>query len=79
MSINRKRVVIFSTAYLPLIGGAELAVKEITDRLKDFEFDLVCARIDGNLPENERLGSVNVHRVGFGCARINTSCRFAAV
>ena len=45
-----------------------MAVKEITDRLKDFEFDLVCARIDGNLPENERLGSVNVHRVGFGCA-----------
>ena len=27
------RIIIFSTAYLPFIGGAELAIKEITDRL----------------------------------------------
>lgn len=27
------KVLIFSTAYLPFVGGAELAIKEITDRL----------------------------------------------
>ncbi len=63
-----KKIIVFSTAYLPLVGGAELAVKEITDRLKDFKFDLVCARLDKNLPASERLGSVGVYRVGFGRA-----------
>lgn len=61
-----KRVLIFSTAYLPLIGGAELAVKEITDRLPDYDFDLITARIKSNLPKEERLGRVNVYRLGWG-------------
>lgn len=61
-----KRVIIFSTAYLPLIGGAELAIKEITDRISDFEFDLICARLRRDLPKQEKIGNVNVYRVGFG-------------
>ncbi|KKS65945.1 MAG: Glycosyl transferase, group 1 [Parcubacteria group bacterium GW2011_GWB1_42_6] len=61
-----KKVLIFSTAYLPMIGGAEIAVKEITDRLKDWEFDLVCARIKKDLPEREKIGRVNVWRAGKG-------------
>ena len=38
---NRKqKILIFSTAYYPFVGGAEVAVKEITSRLSDdFEFD----------------------------------------
>ena len=74
-----KRIVIFSTAYLPLIGGAELAVKEITDRLKDFEFDLVCARIAKNLPKtNVWATSMSAASVS-GAFWINIFCRFAAV
>lgn len=61
-----KRIIIFSTAYLPFIGGAELAIKEITDRLGDFEFDLITARMDSKLPKVEKVGNVNVYRVGFG-------------
>lgn len=61
-----KRIIIFSTAYHPFIGGAEVAVREITDRIKGFDFDLVTARMDINLPEQERVGKVNVYRVGFG-------------
>ncbi len=61
-----KRVLIFSTAYLPLMGGAEVAIREITDRATDFEFDLVCARLRPGLPSTEKIGRVNVHRVGFG-------------
>lgn len=60
------RVIIFSTAYLPLIGGAEVAMKEITDRLPDIRFDLYCAKIQRGLPTTERIGNVMVHRVGFG-------------
>jgi L-malate glycosyltransferase len=60
------RVLIFSTAYLPLIGGAEIAVKEITDRIKDVEFDMVTARLSRSLPREEKIGNINVHRVGIG-------------
>lgn len=76
-----KRVLIFSTAYLPLIGGAEIAVKEITDRLGDFsakggpasgwEFDLICARIKKELPKRESVGRVNVFRLGWGWGKLD--------
>lgn len=61
-----KRVLIFSTAYLPLIGGAEVAIKEITERLSDLEFVLITARMDEALPPVEKIGNVNVHRLGIG-------------
>jgi glycosyltransferase involved in cell wall biosynthesis len=61
-----KRVLIYSTAYLPLIGGAELAVKELTDRLPDYEFDLVTAKIKSGLPSKEQVGRVTVYRLGLG-------------
>ncbi len=61
-----KRVVIFSTAYAPLIGGAEIAVKELTDRLVDFEFVLITARIRPELLREEMIGRVKVIRVGNG-------------
>jgi glycosyltransferase involved in cell wall biosynthesis len=59
-------VIIFSTAYLPLQGGAELAVKEITSRITNCEFFLICARLDKALEKKEKIGNVNVHRIGFG-------------
>lgn len=62
----KRRVIIFATTYFPLVGGAEVAVKEITDRLPDFEFDLICARIKRGLPSEEKIGNVTVHRVGIG-------------
>lgn len=61
-----KHALIFSTAYFPLVGGAEVAMKEITDRLPEWRFDLICARIRPGLQDNERIGNVMVHRVGFG-------------
>lgn len=67
-----KKLLIFSTAYLPLIGGAEIAVKEIADRLGgDFEFDLICARIKKELPWQEKIGRINVHRIGGGQGKID--------
>lgn len=61
-----KRVLIFSTAYLPLIGGAELAVKELTDRLSDYEFDLITAKLKPELKSVEQMGRVKVYRLGWG-------------
>lgn len=62
-----KKILIFSTAYFPLIGGAEVAVQEITNRFGDFEFDLVCAKIKKSLPKREKISRVNVYRLGCGC------------
>ncbi|PIR45657.1 MAG: hypothetical protein COV09_00235 [Candidatus Vogelbacteria bacterium CG10_big_fil_rev_8_21_14_0_10_50_13] len=61
-----KRVLIYSPAYLPLVGGAELAVKELTDRLPDYNFDLVTAKIKPGLPKEEQIGRVMVYRLGLG-------------
>lgn len=63
---QKQYVLIFSTAYLPYIGGAELAIKEITDRLHDLHFILITARMRRDLPHRERMGNVDVCRVGVG-------------
>lgn len=63
-----KRVLIFSLAYYPkYIGGAEVAIKEITDRIlpADIEFHMVTLRFDSALPKVEQVGNVLVHRIGF--------------
>ncbi len=63
----KKKILIFSGSYYPKhIGGAEVAIKEITDRLsaEDYEFHLVCNRFDSTLPKTEQIGNVMVHRIG---------------
>lgn len=58
-----KKALIFSLAYYPhLVGGAEVAVKEITDRINDVEFDMVTLYAGSS--RFERIGNVNVYRVG---------------
>jgi glycosyltransferase involved in cell wall biosynthesis len=63
-----KKVLIFSLNYYPrFIGGAEVAIKEITDRLSpsEIEFHMVTLRFDSTLPKVEKMGNVLVHRIGF--------------
>lgn len=62
-----KRILIFSLAYHPFLGGAELAVKDITDRIasSDIEFEMITLRFDSTLPKRERIGNVLLHRIGF--------------
>jgi glycosyltransferase involved in cell wall biosynthesis len=60
-----KRVLIFSLAYFPKhVGGAEVAIKEITQRIPDVEFHMVTNRFDSTLPRVEQIGNVLVHRIG---------------
>ena len=60
------RILIFSVAYFPHVGGAEVFVKEITRRLPNYEYDLICARFDSRLPPVERIENVHVYRIGMG-------------
>lgn len=63
---GQKRILIFSTAYLPMVGGAEIAVKEIVNRLPDWHFDMITAKIQRGLSDFEKIGNVSVYRIGFG-------------
>jgi glycosyltransferase involved in cell wall biosynthesis len=63
-----KRILLFSLVYYPrFIGGAEVAIKEITDRMhsEEIEFDMIALRLDKTLPIFERVGNVNVYRIGW--------------
>jgi len=62
-----KKVLIFSLNYYPrFIGGAEVAIKEITDRIapEEIEFHVLTLQVDSNLSKEEQIGNTTVHRIG---------------
>jgi glycosyltransferase involved in cell wall biosynthesis len=62
------RILIFSLTYYPRpIGGAEVAIKEITDRqdFQNVQFEMVTLRFDRELPKQEQVGNVYIYRLGF--------------
>ena len=62
----KKHIAIFSLAYHPFFGGAEVAIKEITDHLlgKIFSFTCFTFRFDEHWPREEGIGNARVIRVG---------------
>lgn len=68
----RSVVYIFSLAYPPFTGGAEIFVRELCQRLCGvFEFHVFTSRFDGALPCREEKDGAVIHRVGLGNARID--------
>ncbi len=73
-----KKVLIFSTAYFPFVGGAEVAVQRIADHLgNEIIFHMITAKmdkgkVDKEFPKRKDDGSVtdgsvrNIYHVGFG-------------
>ena len=61
---QKSRILILTTAYLPQVGGSELAIKNITDRLPEICFDLITSRPSKKFPKFEKIGNVNVYRAG---------------
>ncbi|MFZ2167316.1 MAG: glycosyltransferase family 4 protein [Minisyncoccia bacterium] len=64
-----KKILIFSLAYYPTFAsGAEVAIKEITDRISEseFEFHMITLLFDRTQSREEKIGHVVVHRIGFG-------------
>lgn len=60
-----KRILVFSLAYFPKTGGAEVAIREIAERIDDIEFHVITHGFDISVHE-ERLGKVYVYRIGRG-------------
>lgn len=66
MLTTSKRILIFSLAYHPVVGGAEVAVKEITDRIKDIEFDIITLRFNKTHLNKEKIGNCTIYRINGG-------------
>ncbi|MCE9585348.1 glycosyltransferase family 4 protein [Candidatus Nomurabacteria bacterium] len=62
---NSKKILIFSVVFLPeFVGGAEIAIKEFTDRMDDgFVFDMITLRKNNSL--FKKIGNINVYNVGW--------------
>jgi glycosyltransferase involved in cell wall biosynthesis len=61
-----KRILIFSTAYKPLIGGSEIALEQIVRHLPNVFFDIITIRFNSSLEKKECAGNYCVYRLGFG-------------
>lgn len=64
---QKPKVLVFTTAYAPFIGGAEVAVEQVAKRLKDrFDFVIITSRMRRDLSKREVRNEGLVVRVGFG-------------
>jgi glycosyltransferase involved in cell wall biosynthesis len=64
---TKKTIIVLSWFYLPFIGGAELFVKAVTERLSSrFRFVIITARANRKLPRREEKDGVRILRVGTG-------------
>lgn len=59
-----RKILIFSLSYYPRVSGAEVAIKEITDRISENEIEFHMITLRQNWSETEKIGNVRVHRVG---------------
>lgn len=62
-------VIVFTSAYHPLIGGAEIAIEEAVERLSgDFDFFVITHRARRGLARREHYRGAVIIRLGFGTA-----------
>lgn len=69
--MSHPRIIVFTTAYLPLIGGAEVAIREIARRLPQYEWVVLTARLEKPLSRYEVVDGVAVYRLGWGIPRLD--------
>lgn len=66
-SAGKPVIFVFSTAYHPFVGGAEVAIEQVTKRLKDrFDFVIFTSRMRRDLPKREARDEGAVVRIGLG-------------
>lgn len=61
---QKPRILLLSTSYFPLVGGSELAIRNITERLPEYDFDMVTGRYAPDVAIAEQVGNVRVFRAG---------------
>lgn len=63
---EKSRILVFTTAFRPMVGGSEIALEEITRRLPDIFFDVITPWIRKDFIKKERNDNICIHRVGIG-------------
>ncbi len=63
---QKSTVLVFTTAYRPLVGGSEIALEEIIRRLPNIFFDILTPKYKPELEKTENFENGRIHRVGFG-------------
>ena len=71
-----QNVGIFSLAYPPFVGGAEIAIKEIATRIPGVDFSVFTNRFNSEWLSKEKDRNVEVVRLGRGSADLNYYGRF---
>lgn len=75
---NKPKILIFATAYAPHVGGAEIALREITARLKnEFDFVILTVRLSQKDKEYEKLDNIEIYRIGYGSRSLINKTLFA--
>src|SRR3989338_3281232 len=63
---KKSKILLFTTAFRPMIGGSEIALEEMVYRLPDIFFDIITPKYGNEYKKLEISGNFRVHRVGFG-------------
>ncbi len=63
---NKTKILIFIPGYLPFSGPAEQAIREITDRMIAYDFDVITCRFKSDVAIQEKIGRTNIYRIGWG-------------
>lgn len=66
MEKTSNRILLFTTAFRPFIGGSEIAIEEIAKRLSAVNFDIITPRYTRKLKKLEDFGNIRIYRVGWG-------------
>jgi len=62
----KQKIIVFTTAFSPFIGGAEIAAEQVMTRLPQYDFFVFTARLDSKLPAYEKHDNIHIYRVGNG-------------
>ena len=66
MDKKSRLVTIFTTAFHPLMGGSEIAIREIIRRIQDINFHIITARFNRDHLKEEKVASnLEISRVGY--------------
>lgn len=69
MDLKKSNIAVFSLAYEPFVGGAEIAIKEIIKQVSVFNFTVFTAKFDTQSLSAERRNNVEIRRLGRGTNR----------
>lgn len=62
--IDKKNIAVFSLAYEPMIGGAEIALKEIISRIPDYHYFIYTNKFSAKDKELETIDNITIVRLG---------------